>query len=30
MGFSYQCVAVLAKLLPRRVTNWIVGKLYAK
>ena len=30
MGFSYKCVAVLTKLLPRRWSNWIVGKLYAK
>ena len=30
MGFSYKCVAVLAKLLPRRLSNWVVGKLYAK
>ncbi len=30
MGFSYKCVAVLAKLLPRRLSNRIVGMLYAK
>lgn len=30
IGFSYQCVAVLAKLLPRRLSNRIVGLLYAK
>lgn len=30
IGFSYQCVAVLAKLLPRRFSNRIVGLLYAK
>jgi short-subunit dehydrogenase len=30
MGFSYKCFAVLAKLLPRRLSNRIVGMLYAK
>ena len=30
IGFSYQCVAVLAKLLPRRLSNWLVGILYAR
>lgn len=30
MGFSYQCIAALAKLLPRRLSNWIVGRIYAK
>ena len=30
MGFSYKCVALLAKLLPRRLSNRIVGALYAK
>ncbi len=30
IGFSYRCVAVLAKLLPRRLSNWLVGRLYAK
>ena len=30
MGLSYKCVAVLAKLLPRRLSNRIVGLLYAK
>ena len=29
IGFKYKAVAVLAKLLPRRFSNWIVGKLYA-
>ena len=30
IGFSYKAVAVLAKLLPRRLSNRIVGILYAK
>ena len=30
LGFSYKAVAVLAKLLPRRLSNWIVGLIYAK
>lgn len=30
IGFSYKCVAVLSKLLPRRFSNWVVGLLYAK
>ena len=30
IGFSYKAIAVLAKLLPRRLSNYIVGKLYAK
>lgn len=30
MGLSYQAAAVLAKLLPRRLSNWIVGLIYAK
>ena len=30
IGFSYKAVAVLAKLLPRRLSNYIVGKIYAK
>ena len=30
LGFSYKAVAVLAKLLPRRLSNWIVGQIYAK
>ena len=30
MGFAYKGVAMLAKLLPRRLSNWIVGRIYAK
>lgn len=30
IGFSYKAVAVLSKLLPRRFSNYIVGKIYAK
>ncbi|MBQ3331623.1 MAG: SDR family oxidoreductase [Ruminococcus sp.] len=30
IGFSYKAVAVLAKLLPRSLSNYIVGKIYAK
>ena len=30
MGFTYKCVAVLVKLLPRRLSNWICGLIYAK
>lgn len=30
LGNSYKAVAVLAKLLPRRLSNWIVGLIYAK
>ena len=30
IGFSYKAVAVLSKLLPRRLSNYIVGKIYAK
>ena len=30
MGLSYKAAAVLAKLLPRRLSNWIVGLIYAK
>lgn len=30
MGFAYKGAAVIAKLLPRRLSNWIVGKIYAK
>lgn len=30
LGFSYKAVALLAKLLPRRLSNWIVGQIYAK
>ncbi len=29
-GFQYKLFLVLAKLLPARLTNWIVGKMYAK
>ena len=30
LGTSYKGAAVLAKLLPRRLSNWIVGLIYAK
>lgn len=30
MGLSYKGAALIAKLLPRRFSNWIVGKIYAK
>lgn len=30
IGFSYKAIAVLAKLLPRRMSNYIVGRIYAK
>lgn len=30
MGAAYKGAAVLAKLLPRRTSNWIVGRMYAK
>ena len=30
MGAAYKSAAVLAKLLPRRTSNWIVGRIYAK
>lgn len=30
IGFSYKAVAVLTKLLPRRLSNYIVGRIYAK
>lgn len=30
MGAAYKGAAVLAKLLPRRTSNWIVGRIYAK
>ena len=30
MGFAYKGAAMLAKLLPRRLSNWIVGRIYAK
>ena len=29
IGFSYKAVCVLAKLLPARLANWVIGKLYA-
>lgn len=30
MGLAYKGAAALGKLLPRRMSNWIVGKIYAK
>ena len=30
IGFTYKCCVVLLKLLPARISNWIVGLLYAK
>ena len=30
MGLAYKGAAALGKLLPRRTSNWIVGKMYAK
>ena len=30
VGFSYKLVCVLAKLLPIRILNHLVGRLYAK
>ena len=30
MGAAYKGAAVLVKLLPRRTSNWIVGRIYAK
>ena len=30
MGFAYKGAAIVAKLLPRRLSNWIVGRIYAK
>lgn len=30
MGAAYKGAAVLAKLLPRRTSNWLVGRIYAK
>ncbi len=30
LGFAYKCAAVAAKLLPRRFSNWAVGRIYAK
>ena len=29
LGTKYKFVAVAAKLLPRRFSNWLVGKIYA-
>ena len=29
IGFSYKCINLLLKLLPIRVSNWLIGKLYA-
>lgn len=29
IGFSYKCVNLLLKLLPVRLSNWLIGKLYA-
>ena len=30
IGIAYKAVALLIKLLPRRLSNWIVGKIYAR
>ena len=30
LGASYKLVAVLTKLLPRRLSNWLIGLVYAK
>ena len=30
LGFSYKCAAMAAKLLPRRLSNYLVGRIYAK
>ncbi len=30
MGPAYKCAAAAAKLLPRRFSNWAVGRIYAK
>ena len=30
MGLAYKGAAMIVKLLPRRTSNWIVGKIYAK
>ena len=30
MGFAYKGAAMIAKILPRRLSNWIVGRIYAK
>ncbi len=29
IGFSYKAICVLLKLLPSRLANWVIGKLYA-
>ena len=29
IGFSYKAICVLLKLLPSRLANWAIGKLYA-
>ena len=29
VGFSYKLLSLLYKLLPLRLTNWVVGKLYS-
>lgn len=29
MGVSYKCIAVLVKLIPRKISNLLVGKIYA-
>ena len=30
LGSTYKGVAILAKVLPRRLSNWIIGLIYAK
>ena len=30
LGFSYKCAAMAAKLLPRRLSNYLVGMIYAR
>lgn len=30
LGFAYKAAAMAAKLLPRRASNWLVGRIYAK
>ncbi len=30
IGFSYRCVALAMKLLPARVSNYLIGRLYAR
>ena len=30
LGVPYKAAAMAAKLLPRRVSNYIVGRMYAK